>query len=194
MWPYGVLGVKGCFGNDICTDTFPKTTPISRWPLLLCQCTRMKEIVSRVCSRIREKRWLPSVPRITRTHTTVTVIAHFDINTLNKKKVAYIHESIFTSISTHFYNSWKWENSIIYIWTRVLRKECNKEFWRECFNNILSALTILGFVHVNLMIFLEILIIQRSVVLYFSPLFTLCLLGHCHICDSKDIIFPFDWD
>jgi len=50
MWPYGVLGVKRCFGNGICTNTFLKTTPISWWPLLfsqVSQCTHMKEIVSR---------------------------------------------------------------------------------------------------------------------------------------------------
>jgi len=29
MWPYGVLCVKKCFGNGICTSTFHKTTPIS---------------------------------------------------------------------------------------------------------------------------------------------------------------------
>jgi len=28
MWPYGVLGVKRCFGNGICTTTFVKTTPM----------------------------------------------------------------------------------------------------------------------------------------------------------------------
>jgi len=128
MWPYGVLGVKRCFGNSICTNTFPKTTPISWWLLLLSQvsqCTHMKEIMSRVSSRIWEKRCLPSVPRMTRTHT--TEIAHFNIDTHNKNKVACIHESILTSISIHIYICWKWETPIIYTWTRGLRKECNQE-------------------------------------------------------------------
>jgi len=56
--PYGVLSVKRCFGNGICTNTFPKATvtPISWWPLLfsqVSQSTHMKEIMSRVSSRIR---------------------------------------------------------------------------------------------------------------------------------------------
>jgi len=91
MWPYGVLGAKRCFGNGICTNTFPKTTPIWWWPLLLSQlsqCTRMKKIMSRVSSRIREKRWLLSVPTMTRTHT--TAIVHCNIDTHNKNKVACV--------------------------------------------------------------------------------------------------------
>ena len=55
MWPYGVLGVKRCFGNGICTSTSSKTTPISWWPLIfsrVSQCTHMKEIMSIVSSRI----------------------------------------------------------------------------------------------------------------------------------------------
>jgi len=148
MWPYGVwvLGVKRCFGNSICTITFPKSTPIWWWPLLLCQvsqCTRMKEIISRVSSRIREKRWLPSVSRMTRTH--MTVIVHFSIDVHNKNEVVCMHESIFTWICIHIYIYYKWKNPIIYIWTRGLRKECafcgrglnKQELWRKCFNNIL---------------------------------------------------------
>jgi len=117
MWPYSVLGVKRCFGNGICTSTFPKTTHISWWPLLfshVSQCTHIKEIMSRVSSRIRKKRWLPSVPRMTRTHTTVSIyIAHFNIDTHNKNEVACIQESIYTSISAHIYVCWKCENPII---------------------------------------------------------------------------------
>jgi len=89
MWPYGVLGVRRCFGNGICTNTFLKTTPIWWSPLPLSQVsqwTRMKEIMSRVSSRIRDKRWLPSVPRMTRSHT--TVIVYFNTDSHNKNKVA----------------------------------------------------------------------------------------------------------
>jgi len=130
MCLYGVqvLGVKRYFGNGICTNTFPKSTPIWRWPLLLSQvsqCTHMKEIMSRVSIRIREKRWLSSVPGMTRTHT--IVIAHFNIDTHNKNEVACIHESIITSISIHIYIYLKWENPIIYIWTHGLVRECNQE-------------------------------------------------------------------
>jgi len=65
------------------------------------QCTRIKEIMSRVYLTIREKRWLLSVKIMTRTHT--TVIVHFNIHTHNKNEVVYIHESIFTWISIHIY-------------------------------------------------------------------------------------------
>ena len=85
-------------------ETFPRFFQVS-------QCTHMKEIRSRVSSRIREKRWLPSVPRTIRTHTTVTVL--FNIDTHNRNEVACIQESIFTSISAHIYICWKWENPII---------------------------------------------------------------------------------
>ena len=88
MCPYGFLGVKRCFGNNIYTKAFPKNTLIWRWPLLpfqVSQYTRMKEILLRVSSRIRDRRWLPSVSRMTRTHT--TVIEHFSIYTHNKNEV-----------------------------------------------------------------------------------------------------------
>jgi len=92
MYPYSVLGAKRCFGNGICTKKIPKTTPLWWWPLLLSQvsqCTRMKEIVSRVSSRIREMRWLPSVPTMTRTHT--TAIVHLDIDTATTKMKSQVY-------------------------------------------------------------------------------------------------------
>jgi len=61
--------------------------------------TIVEEIISRVSStrRIREKRWLPSVLRMTRTHT--IVIVHFNIISHNKNEVAWIQSlGLYTQI------------------------------------------------------------------------------------------------
>jgi len=130
-----------CFGNGItsCTNAFPKTTPIWQWPLLPCQVsqyTRMKEIMSRVFARIRDERWLPSVPRMTRTHT--TVIAHFKIGTQNKNKVTCIHESMFASISVHIYIYQKWETPIMYMCMHpyVFLKICSIRIFQSKFGHV----------------------------------------------------------
>jgi len=121
MCLYGVLGVKRCFGNGIYTKTFPQNTPIWRWPLLpseVSQCSHMKEITSRVSSRIRDRRWLPSVSRMKRIHTTVIIglcTLIFILTTQTKSRVrinACLHQYLYTSISikngtTQYY---------IYIW------------------------------------------------------------------------------
>jgi len=91
------------------------------------QCTNPEESCGSDAGFAHGKRWLPSVPKMTRAHT--TVIAHFniDIHTHNKNEVACIQESIFTSISAYIYIFWKWANLIIHIWTRGLRKDCKQE-------------------------------------------------------------------
>jgi len=76
-----------------------------RPPLLsqVSQCTCIKEIMSRVSSRIWDepRRWLSSVSTMTRTHT--TVIVHYNTHTHNRNEVTGAHESVFTSISVHIH-------------------------------------------------------------------------------------------
>ena len=68
--------IKGSDPKHLRTNTFSKNMKIWGWTLLpfqIWQCTRMKEIMSRVFSRIRDERWLPCVSKMTRTRTTVIV-------------------------------------------------------------------------------------------------------------------------
>ena len=82
--------------------------------------------------------------------------------THNKIEVACIHESIFTSISTQFFNYYNWANPIICIWTR------NVNVWTTSF----SAQTILGFVHVNSIInFVNSMVLGGCVPLSFIGVF-----------------------
>jgi len=153
----------------------------------------MKEIMPRVSSRIRGKRWLPSVSTMTRTHT--IVIVHFNTDTRSKNEVACIHESIFTSISTHIYIHYKWENPIMYIWTRGPRKECafcgrgstNKSCNVNVSTTSFSAQTILGFVHVNSIInFVNLMVLGGCVPLSFIGVFYDIVRY-----DYKHIFFPW---
>ena len=125
---------------------------------------------------------------MTRTHT--TVIVYFNIDTHNKNEVACIHNSIFTSISIHLYIYYKWETPIICTWTRGLRNECafrgqgstNKSCNVNVSTTSFLALTILGFVHVNLIVnFFIFCHFTGWGWLCFSPFFYRCLLWHCHI-------------
>jgi len=85
---------------------------------------------------------------------------------------------------------YKWETPIIYIWTHGQMKECafrgRDSTNRSCNVNVwttsYSALTILGFVHVNFVTNFFILCSFNGLGwLCFCPFFCWCLLGHCHI-------------
>jgi len=58
------------------------------------------------------KFWLPSVPRMARTHT--TVIAHFDM-ILTTKIMSNVYINPYLHQYLHIYICWKWKNLTIYI-------------------------------------------------------------------------------